>query len=333
VNAEDDLDKLEALGARLRRAVAEAYEKGWRVADLEWIVRRHPNRRTIDLFDHLADGPVKWAEKRGLPIDTAIAAASLLALSLEFLPPLPDVVDTRDTVDSAVVTKVRALLAKAESTTFPAEAEALTAKAYELMDRYTIGGLVEAGASGSSDVVAARVFVDDPYARAKFVLLSEVARACGCRVVMWTGMGLATVFGHAADVDAAVMLYGSLTVQAASGLRAASAGASNVPGQKAAFRRAYLLGFARAIGARLRVAHDEGVADAVRDHGESLLPVLAAREAAVDAAVDALGKLRHMQTRASNGAGWAAGADAGNRATLVHQRPLPTGPGALPAGA
>ena len=37
--------------------------------------------------------------------------------------------------DEKVLGRVRALLAKAESTTFPEEAEALTAKAQELMAR------------------------------------------------------------------------------------------------------------------------------------------------------------------------------------------------------
>jgi hypothetical protein len=238
---------------------------------------------------------------------------------------------TTSSVDDGMLAKIRALLAKAESTTFPAEAEALTAKAYELMDRYTISGLVAEGGPRPGDVVTRRVFVDDPYARARFALLGEVAGACGCRSVWWRGLGLATVFGYAADVDATLLLYGSLTVQAASGVRTASARVSTAPGQKAAFRRAYLLGFARSIGARLRAAHDAGVADAVRESGGGLLPVLAAREAAVEAAVAALGTLGHMKTRVSSGEGWAAGAEAARRANLVHQPSLPVHPGALPA--
>jgi hypothetical protein len=92
---------------------------GRRVADLEWVVRGHSNRRAIDLFEHIADGPVRWAEKRGVPIDTAASVATLLVLSLEFLPALP-APDIDCALEPAVVAEVRALVAKAESTTFPA---------------------------------------------------------------------------------------------------------------------------------------------------------------------------------------------------------------------
>ena len=53
--------------------------------------------------------------------------------------------------DRRVLDRVRGLLTKAESTEFPAEAEALTAKAQELMARHSIEqAMVEArcGASG-----------------------------------------------------------------------------------------------------------------------------------------------------------------------------------------
>jgi hypothetical protein len=271
----------------------------------------------------LEDGPARWAEKRGIPESDALRVALFLVVALEFLPPLPVVEDPdADDVDPAVVARVRALLAKAESTTFPAEAQALTAKAYELMDRYAIDRLVLARIPRDG-VRARRIFIDDPYARAKFVLLSEVAHACGCRSIWWSGLGTATMFGYRSDVETAALLYGSLTLQAASGLRIASSDLSTWPGRKAAFRRAYLLGFARTIGARLRTTHDAAVAEAVREHGEHVLPVLASRDAAVKAAVDALGETKAMSASASDGSGWIAGANAAERASLVGQRPLP----------
>src|SRR5690242_7879851 len=99
VSDHDQLEKLEALGIRLRRAVEAARSQGWRAADLEWVVRRRPDRRLADLFAHIVVGPVRWAETRGVPLDAAVTVATLLAFSLEFLPPLPEVVDTRDSVD------------------------------------------------------------------------------------------------------------------------------------------------------------------------------------------------------------------------------------------
>ena len=92
---------------------------------------------------------------------------------------------TEPSLPQGVLDKVRALLAKAESTTFDAEAEAFTAKAQELMARHRIdravfearehrhraGGTRSVAGSGSSD----------PYADAKAMLLANVADANGCR--------------------------------------------------------------------------------------------------------------------------------------------------------
>src|SRR4051794_1929180 len=72
-----------------------------------------------------------------------------------------------------VLRRIRGLLAKAESTEFPEEAEALTAKAQELMTRYAVDAavldtaLLGTGVSSAGAVAARRVHVADPYVRAK----------------------------------------------------------------------------------------------------------------------------------------------------------------------
>jgi hypothetical protein len=109
-------------------------------------------------------------------------------------------------------------------------------------------------------------------------------------------------------------------------MRTASANVPSSPGRKAAFRRAYLLGFARTVGRRLRASHDESVAEAIGEHGDSVLPVLASRKAAVDAVVSALGKISTMSAQASDGEGWVAGAKAAERASLVGQPAFPAVP-------
>lgn len=79
---------------------------------------------------------------------TAVATAVELAAALSALPRLPQILpppgaaraDAPRTsrVDPRVLGRVRGLLAKAESTSFAAEAEALSAKAQELMTRHAI---------------------------------------------------------------------------------------------------------------------------------------------------------------------------------------------------
>ena len=73
----------------------------------------------------------------------------------------------------------------------------------------------------------------------------------------------------------------------------------------------------RAIGDRLHEATAATVAEAVVEHGDALLPVLARREEDVTAARDAaFPRLRSNRMRISDGRGWAAGTAAADLATL-----------------
>ena len=86
--------------------------------------------------------------------------------------------------DDPMLVKVRALLAKAESTEFEAESDAFTAKAQELMARHAIDDAVaRAGSSRREAPVTRRIAVDDPYVDAKSQLLVVVARPNGVRCV------------------------------------------------------------------------------------------------------------------------------------------------------
>ena len=90
--------------------------------------------------------------------------------------------------DDRALRRIRGLLAKAESTEFPDEAEALTGKAQELMTRHAVdAALLDAGSSspGGPAVGARRVHVQDPYVRAKMQLLAAVADANDVRLVWY----------------------------------------------------------------------------------------------------------------------------------------------------
>src|SRR2546423_10085832 len=90
--------------------------------------------------------------------------------------------------DDAILAKVRKLLAKAENEACtPAEAEAFTVKAAELIAKYGIDRALLAETDPTSDRVGDRVVVmDAPYARDKAALLSTVAYALRCQVVLNT---------------------------------------------------------------------------------------------------------------------------------------------------
>jgi hypothetical protein len=232
-------------------------------------------------------------------------------------PPPPHLAVVAD-ADDAVVAKVRALLAKAESTEYPAEADALTAKAQELIARHAIDRLLlESSPRGEPTCV--HVHVDEPYARVKAMLLAGVAHATGCTTVTNAQWGLTTVFGFADDLATVELLHASLLVQAMRAVDAAGRGAPvghRTRGRM--FRRAFLLGFAGEVSARLRSTVDAQTAEADAGSGGSLVPVLARRDEAVDAAVRrAFPHLaRGRRTQVRDGAGFAAGRAAGKLADL-----------------
>jgi hypothetical protein len=224
--------------------------------------------------------------------------------------------------DPGVLHKVRSLLAKAESTTFPDEADALTAKAQELMDRHAIDrAVLAASAPGHHGLPEGRdLTIEVPYASEKFHLLSEVAAANRCKAVYAPWAGTATVVGFPEDQETVELLYTSLLVQATSAMLA---GADHAARRTRRYRHAFLVAFAARIGERLRAADEAVTAEADRDHGGAVLPVLASRAEAVD---DELARrfphVRQRQVSVSDPAGWHAGTAAAERARLGSERPL-----------
>ena len=229
-------------------------------------------------------------------------------------------------VDPRILHRVTALLAKAESTTYPDEAEVLTAKAQELMTRHAIDvAAVEAERGGGGRVSGRRIGIDDPYARTRVTLLSEVARANRCRAVWSRGLGFATVFGAEGDLDAVEVLYTSLLVQATRAMLVARPPGSGAGGRGAAsgsatrsFRQSFLVAYAHRIGDRLRQVAEATAAEAAAGPGGGgLLPVLARRDGAAEAAAAAaFPSLKTFSTTGRDAEGWAAGRQAADRADL-----------------
>jgi hypothetical protein len=224
--------------------------------------------------------------------------------------------------DARVLRRIRALLAKAESTGYPHEAEALTAKAQELMTRHAVDTVLldTGGTPHRTDVATRRVHVDDPYVRAKTQLLGAVADANGVRLVWYPDLGIANLVGVAADLDAVELLFTSLLLQVGQALGVAERAAGRRSASRS-FRRAFLLGYAGRIGERLTSARERATRAAAAERGVDLLPVLRSREEAVDDAFTELfPRVRSTRSRASMDAGgyWAGraaadSADVGSR--------------------
>jgi hypothetical protein len=225
-----------------------------------------------------------------------------------------------DGIDERILERVRALLAKAESTQYEAEAEALSAKAQELIARHSVDrAVLDSARPRGPEPIARRIGIEPPYVDAKGLLLSEVASANRCRAVQSPDLYFSTVFGYEPDVEATDLLYTSLLVQAGVAMRAAGSVRDRAGRSRTrSFRQSFLVGFAIRIGERLREAAESATVQAEAEHGTSLLPVLAGRSAHVDDACrSAYPDLAHTTMRAGNGLGYYAGRVAADQASIT----------------
>jgi hypothetical protein len=269
--------------------------------------------------------------------DHLLGAVKALSLLL-YLPPLPDLGRPSAKPGSgprrsrtSVLERVRALLAQAESTTFPEEAETFTAKAQELMARHSIDeAMIDAaspdGGSGAT-IVGWRIGVDDPYASPKSLLLHYIAKANRCHSVYSGDFGFATVFGTENDLEVVELLFTSLLVQATDAMvRAGSSVDRWGRSRTRSFRQSFLVAYSVRIGERLEAVTRQMEAEGAERYGGALLPVLASREAAVDEAVTrAFPELTHKAMSVTNPAGYRAGRAAAELASLSVGEALPGG--------
>jgi hypothetical protein len=255
--------------------------------------------RALPTIPQLADPPSAWVD--GPPRPVGDVPAGLLA-------------------------RIRALLAKAESTTFDAEAEVYTAKAQELMARHRIDRalLADAAPVADGDVVARRIGIDDPYASAKYLLLSGLAQVNGARAVWTKALGSATVFGFPVELDIIEELFTSLLVQATAAMqREGSKEDAYGRSRTKAFRRSFLLAYADRVAERLRHSVEDTVTTVAAETGTDLVPLLAARDEAVAARMeDVFPRLRSTSTSISDAEGVIAGRLAADRADLSAGPPI-----------
>jgi hypothetical protein len=280
-----------------------------------------------------------WARRHhtGL-LDALTTVIEVLAMLLA-LPVLPTIVPPPGSatvaakphrgVDQKILARVRALLAKAESTTFPEEAEALSAKAQELMSRYSIERIVTENPSvaDSHPAAARRLWLDNPYVAAKAMLVGVVAEANRCRAVLSEKIGFTTVLGDEVDLEIVELLSTSLLVQATRAMVSAGSQITRSGRSRTrSYRQSFLLAYATRIGERLTAARDAGAA-AVADAAQ-LLPVLAARERMVDELFESMFPQSVSRSfSVGNAAGWHAGRAAADLAVLDTRRAVVSGGG------
>lgn len=306
---------------------------GW-LRQIRAVADRHPRLAALATRIPPGDrGPLFGAALQHALPDVTRFQVTGLAFTWKYLPrftvlsPTPSQWPSLRTGDGAgtapdprILDRIRGLLSKAESTDFPEEAEALTAKAQELVTRYAVSAALLADDGDSSGIRGVRLHLDNPYAKEKVLLLTAIGSANRARTVWFAKIGIATVVGGEVELRQIEVLFGSLLVQATRAMAAAGTG-GRIGGGATAFRRAFLAGYAGRIGERLREADARATVDAAADARmpmTTLAPILARRSAAVDEEFRRLfPATRSTRTRTVDAEGWHAGREAAESACLT----------------
>jgi len=217
--------------------------------------------------------------------------------------------------------RVRKLLAKAEAEgVTTAEAQALTAKAAELMAKYGIDRALLAATRPETDEPASRIVeIDNPWARVQAHLLCGLAAAMRCQCILLPSRAgqRVHVFGYASDIERADVLYTSVLIQMWHGLIAV-----DVPAAAAsvrAWRRSWLLGFAAAVIARVRAAEraaERSAASGPPGEPAGAVLVLADRALVIRQNVARAYPVTRTARVTYTGSGYGAGYAQGNRADI-----------------
>ena len=174
------------------------------------------------------------------------------------------------TEDDRRLSTIRALLAKAEATEYPDEAEAFFNKASELISRWAIDEAMlwaDADAAGREQPDELQLLLHAPYLPQKAVLVGAVATAHGCRAVRivsppGTGKEIISIVGFPTELKWVDTLVTSLLVQLTSAMLSRCP-AGSTPSASASWRRSFIVGFAEEVGRRLEA--DRAAAAAERD--------------------------------------------------------------------
>ncbi len=228
--------------------------------------------------------------------------------------------------------RVRKLLAQAEDDSVtPAEAQAFTAKAADLMAKYGIDRALLAADRPETDRPANRILdIDNPWAREKAHLLSGLASALRCQCVLLGGARPGSrvhLFGFASDIDRTDVLYTSVLIQMSHGL--AGARVPEWSSSARAWRRSWLLGFATAVIARVREAEHGAVLAAAEQRtssGERADLVLADRSLIIRRQVEDAYPVTRKTRVTYSGSGYRDGYPQGQRADIGTTR-VPGGRG------
>ena len=168
---------------------------------------------------------------------------------------------------------IRSLLAKAEASEFPEEAQSFFEKASELIAKFSIDEAMlwsQLDQSAREVPTSIQHVVYAPYIPQKAVLVSGVAAAHGCRSVRLSGgrgakTEIISITGFPSDLNWVDTVVTSLFVQLTSAMLAESPRGLTAS-ESASWRRSFIIGFAEEVSRRLVADRDAVSNDSTGDN-------------------------------------------------------------------
>ncbi|MEV6126309.1 DUF2786 domain-containing protein [Streptomyces violaceusniger] len=239
---------------------------------------------------------------------------------------------TGDPLPEQLLARVKAILRQAEDpAATPAESETFMKKAASLMAKYGIEQAMLRGDEPTSEQPTDRVVeVTAPWMSECKRLLAAIAMQMRCQAIYPGGKSnrhRVHLFGFASDLHAVEVLYTSLRLQMLRGAEAADSRHRPAGEAARAYKRSWMLGFIRAVTARIGEAERAARADTERERrqgdaadvaqGRSVALVLADRNAAVQAEVTShYPKVKAARRTRFTGSGFRQGHLDGQRADI-----------------
>lgn len=225
--------------------------------------------------------------------------------------------------NESLLDRINALLVKAQHpSTGQAEADALTAKATFLMEKYSIDAAILATRTKvDNKPTSASIVVTGTYIAANQQMAAHIARAFGAHCVFineWNSdtkdwEDVVKVYGYESDIEMIRLLYTSLTLQCANHVK-------NIKGEYAgetrSLRRSFIYGFAWQVGQRLLKQRETATVKAEDSTPGAALVLVDRSTLARKLLDDEHPKLRKIRVGTVNGRAYRMGKAAGDKADL-----------------